>query len=479
MRLLIVGLNYAPELTGTGKYTAEMAEALVAQGHEVRVICGQPYYPQWQVADGYRAWRYGVEQRLGVRVMRVPLWVPRIPTGVKRLLHLASFAFASLPVLAAQVRWRPHVVMSIAPSLMSAPGALLLARASGARTWLHIQDYEVDAAFELGVIHGVRARRFALAVERILLSRFDVVSSLSKNMIQRAVLKGVDPLKTDCLLNWVDTRVIAPLPHASPYRELLGLDLPVRQTVVLYAGNMGTKQGLEILAATAQALARRRDISFVFCGSGPAQAQLEQGCAGAPNCHFMPLQPAQRLNDLLNLADIHVLPQRGGAADLVMPSKLGGMLASGRAIVAMACPGTELYDVVAPRGVVVPPEDVAALAAAIEALAADPARRIALGIAAREFAERTLSSATVLGRLSARLCALAALDEARVSGELLLTPTLDSATGGLADGLKGGLTGAAADDVSSGASGAISAGVADVIARDPLVTERLEPTQVD
>jgi colanic acid biosynthesis glycosyl transferase WcaI len=480
MRLLIVGLNYAPELTGTGKYTAEMAEALVAQGHEVRVVCGQPYYPQWQVADGYRAWRYGVEQRLGVRVMRVPLWVPRIPTGVKRLLHLASFALASLPVLAAQVRWRPHVVMSIAPSLMSAPGALLLARASGARTWLHIQDYEVDAAFELGVIHGARARRFALAVERTLLGRFDVVSSLSKNMVERAVLKGVDPLKTDCLCNWVDTHVIAPLPHASPYRQLLGLDLPVRQTVVLYAGNMGAKQGLEILAATAQALARRRDISFVFCGSGPAQAQLEQRCAGVPNCHFMPLQPAQRLNELLNLADIHVLPQRSGAADLVMPSKLGGMLASGRAVVAMACPGTELYEVVAPRGVVVPPEDVAALVAAIEALAADPARRIALGMAAREFAERTLSSATVLGALSARLCALAGQDEARVgSGEVLkpklLKPTVDSAT----DGLKGGSTGGVAEDASSGAPGAVSAGVADLVAHEPLVTQRLEPTQVD
>jgi colanic acid biosynthesis glycosyl transferase WcaI len=164
----------------------------------------------------------------------------------------------------------------------------------------------------------------------------------------------------------------------------------------------------------------------------------------------------------------------------VMPSKLGGMLASGRAVVAMACPGTELYEVVAPRGVVVPPEDVAALVAAIEALAADPARRIALGMAAREFAERTLSSATVLGALSVRLCALAGQDEARVgSGEVLkpklMKPTMDTAT----DGLKGGSTGGVAEDASSGAPGAVSAGVADLVAHEPLVTQRLEPTQVD
>jgi colanic acid biosynthesis glycosyl transferase WcaI len=407
MRLLIVGLNYAPELTGIGKYTAEMAEALVEQGHEVRVVCGQPYYPQWKVAKGYRAWRYVSEERRGVRLSRVPLWVPRAPSGLKRLLHLASFALTALPVLAAQVRWRPEVVMCIAPSLMSAPGALLTARASGAKAWLHIQDYEVDAAFELGMIHGERARRFALAVERALLKRFEVVSSLSDKMVQRALQKGVEPLKAYCFANWVDTRVIAPLPQASPYRKIMGLDKPVAQTVVLYAGNMGAKQGLEILAAAAQAMAAREDISFVFCGSGPTQPQLQQSCTGLKNCHFIPLQPAERLNDLLNLADIHVLPQRGGAADLVMPSKLGGMLASGRAIVAMACPGTELYDVVEPRGVVIPPEDAAALVAAIEALAADPARRIALGRAAREYAERVLSGERVLGALDAKLRALA------------------------------------------------------------------------
>ncbi|WP_144154280.1 glycosyltransferase WbuB [Paraburkholderia sp. BCC1885] len=447
MRLLIVGLNYAPELTGIGKYTAEMAETLVAQGHEVRVVCGQPYYPQWKIAKGYHAWRYASEERRGVHLRRVPLWVPRVPSGAKRLLHLASFALGALPALAAQVRWRPQVVMCIAPSLMSAPGALLLARASGAKAWLHIQDYEVDAAFELGMIRGERARRYALAVERWLLGRFEVVSSLSDKMVQRAVQKGVDPLKAWCLANWVDTRVISPLPQASPYRRIMGLDQPVAQTVVLYAGNMGAKQGLEVVADAALALKRRDDISFVFCGNGPTQAQLQQRCTGLKNCHFIPLQPAERLNDLLNLADIHVLPQRGGAADLVMPSKLGGMLASGRAIVAMACPGTELFNVVAPRGVTIPPEDAPALVAAIEALAADPARRVALGKAAREYAERALSGEMVLGGLDAKLRALAGQHEA--SG--------DESAGGAV----------------------VEAAVVGSTTQEPVVAVSLESTQVD
>jgi colanic acid biosynthesis glycosyl transferase WcaI len=412
MRILIVGLNYAPELTGIGKYTAEMAESMVAEGHEVRVICGPPYYPQWRVETGYSPWRYRTELTRGVQIRRVPLWVPPVPTGVKRLLHLATFALSSLPILAAQVMWRPNLVMSIAPSLMSAPASWALARASGATSWLHIQDYEVDAAFDLGLMRGKRARRVALAIERMLLRRFDVVSSLSEKMTGRAILKGVDPLKTYHLPNWVDTRTITPLPRARHYRQLLDLDQSTPQVVVLYSGNIGAKQGLEVVVEAAEVLAHRKDISFVFCGSGPAHAQLEERCASLPNCRFMPLQPADRLNELLNVADIHVLPQRGGAADLVMPSKLGGMMASGRAIVAMACAGTELFGVVSPRGVVVPPEDVPALVAAIEALASDPERRAALGIAAREFAERTLATTTVLGCLNDKLAQLGAQGDA-------------------------------------------------------------------
>jgi colanic acid biosynthesis glycosyl transferase WcaI len=404
MKILIVGLNYAPELTGVGKYTAEMAQALAAVGHDVRVVCGPPYYPHWRIADGFSAWRYRSETSGGVRVLRVPLWVPAKPTGVRRLLHLASFALSGLPVLAVQTAWHAEVVMSIAPSLMSAPGAWLVARLCGTKAWLHIQDYEVDAAFDLGLVKGRRARRLALAVERALLTRFDVVSSLSEKMLGRAVAKGVDPLRTFCLPNWVDTRSIVPLAYAPHYRKLLALESgAAAQTVVLYAGNMGAKQGLEILVAAAVDLAWRTDISFVFCGNGPMREPLEAQCAGLPNCRFMPLQPAHQLNALLNFADIHVLPQRGGAADLVMPSKLGGMLASGRVVVAMACADTELYDVVAPRGVVVPPENVDALVVAIEALASDPRRRAALGAAGRAYAERSLSSVQVFGALSMKL----------------------------------------------------------------------------
>ncbi|WP_322030758.1 glycosyltransferase WbuB [Paraburkholderia sp. J76] len=422
MRILIYGLNYAPEVTGVGKYTAEMAELLVAHGHDVRVICAPPYYPQWRVHEGYRAGRYTRETLRGVSIWRAPLWVPAQQGGLKRIVHLASFALSSLPLLARLAAWRPQAVMLIAPTLFCAPGALMLARAAGAKSWLHIQDFEVDAAFDLGLLKGgqeSRLGRMAFAAERWILRRFDVVSSISTRMVERAIDKGVDASRAVCLPNWVDTRAIFPLPYPSAFRRRLGI--PQDNTVVLYSGNMGAKQGIEILADVATALAARTDISFVFCGDGAARRELVARCEPLSNCHVLPLQPVSMLNELLNVADIHVLPQRNDAADLVMPSKLTGMLASGRAVVAMARPGTSLFDVVSNHGIVVPPEDGQALAAAIVELAGDPARRATLGRAARRYAKRTLSPQAIFEVLEAKLAGLAD-GAARQAGESHVEP---------------------------------------------------------
>jgi colanic acid biosynthesis glycosyl transferase WcaI len=223
-------------------------------------------------------------------------------------------------------------------------------------------------------------------------------------MSARATTKGVDASRVVCLPNWVDVSTIFPLARPSEFRRLLGI--PAEQKVILYSGNMGAKQGIETLADAAVALAARTDLTFVFCGSGAAKESLVARCSGLTNCVFLPLQPVDRLNELLNLADIHVLPQRGDAADLVMPSKLTGMFASGRATVAMARRGTALYEAVAPRGVVVPPDNVKALAAAITVLASDAERRTALGKAARNYAERALSPESTIRAFEERLAML-------------------------------------------------------------------------
>lgn len=404
MKILIYGINYAPELTGIGKYTAEMAETLVEKGHTVRVVCAPPYYPEWRIASGYPALRYSTERRGGVALWRAPLWVPSRPSGVRRIAHLASFALSSLPVMLRHALWRPDVVVCIAPSLLNAPAGWLVARLTGAHAWIHIQDYEVDAAFSLGMLKGSLLKRAVLAIERTLLKRFDTVSTISGKMVEHALRKGIQPSKLVHFSNWADTHSIYPLKRPSELRSALYISPAA--TVVLYSGNMGAKQGLDILADAAQRLVSRDNLVFVFCGNGPARAEILMRCGGLKNCRFIELQPIGRLNELLNLADIHVLPQRADAADLVMPSKLTGMFASGRAVIAMASPGTELHDVVAPRGIVVPPGDPDTLAATIDALADNATERTRLGQAGRRFAEAVLSRDAVLSEFDARLRAL-------------------------------------------------------------------------
>ena len=382
MRILLYSLNYAPEPIGIGKYTGELAPWLAARGHEVHVVTTPPYYPAWRIGAGYRAAAWRSESADGVRVYRCPLWVPRRASGARRLAHLASFALSSLPVVVSQgLAWRPDVVGVVEPALFCAPGAWLAARLGGARVWLHIQDFEVDAAFELGLLAVGWRQRLAGVVERWLMRRFDLISTISPRMVHRLAAKGVAPRKAAYFPNWVDPDTIRPLEHTSPLRAELGLG--AEAIVALYAGNIGEKQGMEKLVQVARCLRDQPDIVVVLCGEGAAAQRLAGLARGVPNLRLLPLQPPQRLNDLLNLADIHLLPQRADAGDLVMPSKLGGMLASGRPVVTGARPDTQLARAVAGCGAVVAPDDAEAMAKAVLDLARDAEERTRLGRAAR------------------------------------------------------------------------------------------------
>jgi colanic acid biosynthesis glycosyl transferase WcaI len=334
-------------------------------------------------------------------VHRCPIWVPRVPGGKKRLFHLASFALSSFPVALAHARWRPHVVMTVEPTLAVAPAALLVSRLAGAKSWLHVQDFEVDAAFDMGLLGAGALKKFAMWCEKILLNRFDRVSTISDRMMDHLAEKGVADTRRVMFPNWADITSIRPLDRASEFRSELGFG--DEHVVVLYSGNLGEKQGLEVLVDAAKRMHHARHIRWVIAGEGSARARLESTSSGLENLQWLPLQPLERLNDLLNLADIHVLPQRADAADLVMPSKLTGMLASGRAIVATALPETQVGRVMAMCGVCVPPGDSEALATEVLKLAADKKRRALLGAKARGYAEEYLDYDMVMSSFEREL----------------------------------------------------------------------------
>ncbi len=398
MKILVYGINYSPELTGIGKYTGEMVEWMVRQGHEVRVITAPPYYPAWQVQKGWKAWQYRKEQA-GATVYRCPLYVPRQPSTLKRLVHLGSFAFSSLFPLLAQRSWKPDRIIGVVPTLFCVPGMRLLAAMTGAKTVLHIQDYEVDAMLGLGMAgkrKGGLVARLASAFERSGLLKVDRVSTISRSMMQRACDKGVADERVLFFPNWSEVarfRDVDPAAVASLRHEL---GLPDERKILLYSGNIGEKQGLESVIEVA---ARHQDQPwhFAIVGQGGGKARLEALVAerGLTHVSFHPLQPYEALPALLKLADCHLVIQRRGAADAVLPSKLTNILAVGGNAVITAEPDTELgllCQRVPGIAECVEPESPAALAAGI-------ARSLALpghNTVAREYAERTLEKENVL-----------------------------------------------------------------------------------
>jgi colanic acid biosynthesis glycosyl transferase WcaI len=400
MKILIYSLNFHPELTGIGKYSGELAEWFVKKNHEVRVITAPPYYPNWKIGDGYKSWLWRFERLRNVSIWRCPVWIPAKPDGIKRILHLLSFACSCVPIALMQVFWRPNVVLVVEPPLFVAPLALVLAKICRSHSILHIQDYEIDAAFELGILKGAKLRSFVLCLESALMRSFDVVSTISRSMLSKAKRKKVESKRLLFFPNWVDVSafdISNSDDERIAYREHLGI--PPDKIVALYSGNMGAKQDLESLAELAimcNSNSNLASVFFVFCGSGMGRDMLLERTQNLTNVKFLDLQPADLLPKFFNMIDIHLLPQRADIADLVMPSKLTGMLASGRPVLASANTGSELANVLDGIGIVVEPGNLKALFDGFVKLYGDPALRSRLGIAGRAYARKNLDREKLL-----------------------------------------------------------------------------------
>lgn len=403
MKILVYGINYSPELTGIGKYTGEMVEWMAEQGHDVRVITAPPYYPEWQVGARYSGWRYRREQGAAT-VWRCPLYVPKQPSTLKRLIHLGSFALSSFFPLMAQRRWKPELIIGVVPTLFCTPGMRLLGKLSGARTLLHIQDYEVDAMLGLGMAGKGKAgkvAKLASAFERSGLHNVDYVSTISRSMMNKAQEKGVAAENVLFFPNWSEVARFRDVSEhdALALREQLGL--PEDQKIILYSGNIGEKQGLESVVEAAEQLSNHA-LTFVIVGQGGGKARLEKMVSerGLTNVKFYPLQPYEALPALLKMGDCHLVVQKRGAADAVLPSKLTNILAVGGNAVITAEADTELgqlCDSYPGIAVCVEPESVEALVIGIEQALALPKENIV----AREYAGRTLEKENVLSQFIA------------------------------------------------------------------------------
>jgi colanic acid biosynthesis glycosyl transferase WcaI len=307
---------------------------------------------------------------------------------------------------------RPDAVLAMSPPLTLGPAGWLAARRWRVPLVFNIQDVFPDVAVELGAITNPAVIRFASWLERWSYRRADAVTVLSDDLRDNLAgkLQGrvADPYdRVRVIPNFVDTEHIVPadpegMPGGGAYRREFGL---LGKQVVMYAGNIGFSQSLDLVLGAAHELRRRDDVAFVINGGGSARPELEQRVAaeGLGNVHFVDFQPKERLADVLAAADIHLVPLRRGLARSSVPSKTYSILAAGRPVLASVDEGTEVARVVekAGAGLAVPPDDPDAFVHALTTLLDDPARARAMGAAGRTFVERWVSPAAVAERYEA------------------------------------------------------------------------------
>ncbi len=375
-RILLIGGNFYPELTGIGKYNGEMIEWLAEQGNVCTVITTYPYYPDWNVKEPYykksfwfsRAYKATNSLPVNtIKIYRCPHFVPANPSGLTRILSDVSFCLScTVMVFLALFKKKYDYVITVSPPFLTGILAVVYKKVKGAKFFYHVQDLQIDAAADLQMIKSPLLVRLLFRIERFIMKRADLISSISEGMIARIIEKS-GKTNVSFFPNWVDPAVFYQLPEKHLLKEAFGFQ--PKDKIILYSGAIGEKQGLEAILYAADSLKNIKDLKFIICGSGPYKKKLEnlKITLQTGNVFFLPLQPADKLNRFLNMADIHLVIQKTNASDLVMPSKLTPILAIGGMAVITAPVKSSLFTIVNANnmGILAEPENQDALINAI------------------------------------------------------------------------------------------------------------------
>ena len=408
MKIRLVSINFSPELTGVGKYNGDMVRWMDEHGIDVDVITAVPYYPEWRVHDGYKGIAFRRELLGRVVVNRCPIYVPKNPSVIRRMLHLISFSVSSFLRLFSIRSQRPDVLVVVEPTLFCTPLVLLYCKVFNIKSILHIQDFEIDAMFGLGMAGGSGGifERFAYSIESWLMKQFDKVSSISYSMLEKANQKGVAEEKLLFFPNWSDISFVHPEVDGKAMRRKWGVGDD--EKVVLYAGNVGAKQGLELVVEAAERFKTRTNVKFFLVGSGAYVSNLVRLSRdrSLTNVEFKPLQAWEDVPAMLSMADVHLIVQRKGAADAVLPSKLTNILSSGGYGVVTAEAHTELGRLADEYPGIYTCVEPESLDAFCEGLEVELDRAQGVNTVARDYAEKNLNKDAILQQFSCDLVKL-------------------------------------------------------------------------
>ena len=404
MNLVVLCPHFAPDVAPTGDVMTRIALELIERGHRLHVVTALPWYQRHALEPGWDGQLVRGEITEWGRISRVHPF----PTD-KRNIPARALAFGGFTALATAVgavsTLKPDAVLAMSPPLTLGPAGRAVATARRVPLVFNIQDVFPDVAVELGLLNGRRVIAAASWLERTSYRLSDAVTVLSDDLadnVRTKLTSGLDAERADreaakvrVIPNFVDTDRIRPDDRENSYRADYGLS---GRKVVMYAGNVGFSQSLDLVLLAARSFAvTRPEVVFVINGGGAARPELEAAAADLPNVRFVDMQPAERLPEVLAAADVHVVPLRAGLAWSSVPSKLYSILAAARPIVASVDEGTEVARTVerAGAGISVPPDDPAAFTAAVGRLLDEPHAAAQMGASGRQFVEGWASPSAV------------------------------------------------------------------------------------
>jgi colanic acid biosynthesis glycosyl transferase WcaI len=392
-KILIIGINYRPETTGIAPYTSDMAEHLAASGHRVTVITGFAHYPAWRGEPGERRMR-AVESRGGVRILRRRHYVPRSQSAARRAAYEATFLLHG----ALSRPERPDVVFGVVPSLSGGLLARYFAARAHAPYGLIFQDLMAPAARQSGIGGGARVAGATASLERWAAAKATTAAIASENFRPYLRKIGVDERRIVDLPNW--SHLGEPTADRAATRDRLGW--PADHAVVLHAGNMGLKQGLEQVVEAARCADNLgAPVIFVLMGEGSQRTVLEARAGGIERLRFLPFQPEDEVPNILDAADVFLVSERTTVIDMSLPSKLTSYFAAGRPIVAAVPPdGSTAHEIIrSGAGVVVPIGNPDEMNRVVARLHGDPKSATSMGDAGRQYAESALDLKTARARI--------------------------------------------------------------------------------
>ncbi len=369
MRILVLSVNYWPEATGIGALCTRRCEYLASRGHDVTVCTTFPYYPQWQVAEEYRNQVWAREIQNGVVVLRSWAWVPKRPNSIKRILFEASFIACNL--IRAAYAAKPDLLIAVSPPLGLSVTAGLLSRRWNVPYVYDVMDLQPDAAIDLGMLKPGIATRALYSLERSAYKKAGLISTLTEGMRNRIIAKVVSPDKVTLFPAPADRELflVQRTAEGKSFRSAHGL---TGSFLVVHSGNMGVKQGLDVVLGAAELSRDYPDIVYLLVGDGAMRSQLEAGAKARKlsNVRFLPVQSPQQFTQLLAAADIALITQQRSVANILFPSKTVCLMAAGCPIIASVSSQSEVARVVeqSGAGVVIEPEDPTSLFQAIASL---------------------------------------------------------------------------------------------------------------